>query len=109
MKYIASIALTAALTVGSLLSVALPTMAAPLGVSPALPPNVILVQEQGSRWHPDSDYDRRSYWRARHHWRDDEERDWDRRHWNRGWHRGWYDDRPYYHRHHGGVMLEIRP
>ncbi|MGZ9720727.1 hypothetical protein [Rhizobium miluonense] len=109
MKYLASIALTAALTVGSVLSVALPTTAAPLGVSPATTANVILVQEQGSRWHPDSDYDRRAYWRdrERRHWRDD--RDWDRRHWDRGWHRGWYDEGRYHHPHHGGVILEIRP
>jgi len=105
LKYVASLALTAALAVGSVLSATLPTTAAPLGVSTTTTSDIILVQDHGTRWHPDVDNGRRTYWRDRdrRHWRDD--RGWDRRH-SRG---GWHDDRRYYHRHHGGVMFEIRP
>ncbi|TIX89362.1 hypothetical protein BSK43_022525 [Rhizobium sp. P44RR-XXIV] len=105
MKHLASIALTAALAVGSLLSVALPASAAPFG-SPSAPnsSNIILVQDHGTRWHPDS-YDDRRHWRDRdrRHWRGD--RGWDRRDRDRYW----SDDRRYRHRHHSGVIFEIRP
>lgn len=106
MKNLASIALTAALTVGSLLSVTMPAMAAPPSVSQATAPDIVLVQDRGTRWHPDS-YDDRRRWRGhdRRHWRDD--RGWDRR---RHWDRSWRDDRRYYHRRHrSGVIFEIRP
>ncbi|WP_113357930.1 hypothetical protein [Rhizobium sp. SYY.PMSO] len=105
MKHLASIALTAALAAGAVLSAALPAASAPLGNPPSsTASNIILVQEHGTRRYPNDD--RRTYWRDRdrdrHHWR---ERGWERRHWNNGWR----DDRRYHHRHHHGVIFEIRP
>jgi len=111
LKNLASIALTAALAVGSLLSVTMPTMAAPPRASPATASDIVLVQEQGTRWHPDS-YDNRRRWRGldRRHWHDD--RGWDRgRQRDGGWRgdSGWRDDRRYHRRHQSGVIFEIRP
>ncbi|KAA1176714.1 hypothetical protein FP026_26295 [Rhizobium tropici] len=109
MKHLASIALTAALAVGSVLSTALPAASTSLGSS-STASNVILVQERGTRRYPD--YDRRPYWRDRdhdrRHWR---ERRWERSHWDDRWRRDdrWRDDRRYYHRRPGGVIFEIRP
>ncbi|MBB3288970.1 MULTISPECIES: hypothetical protein [Rhizobium] len=108
MKHLASIALTAALALGSVLSAALPAASTTLGSS-STASNVILVQERGTRRYPD--YDRRPYWRDRdydrRHWR---ERRWERRHWHNRWRDDrWRDDRRYYRRHHSGVILEIRP
>ncbi|PST21384.1 hypothetical protein C7U61_08665 [Rhizobium sp. JAB6] len=104
MKHFASLALSAALAVGALLTATFPAASMPLANSSSpMASNVILVQEQGTRRYYDDD--RRAYWRDRdhRHWR---ERRWERRHWNDRWR----DDRRYYHhRHHGGVMFEIRP
>ncbi len=105
MKHLASIALTAALTLGGMLSAALPAASAPFANPPSTgASNIILVQEHGTRRYPNDE--RGPYWRDYHHghdrWR---ERRWERRHWDNGWR----DDRRYHHRHHGGVMLEIRP
>ncbi|TXI09518.1 MAG: hypothetical protein E6Q76_05540 [Rhizobium sp.] len=103
MKHLASIALTAALGVGSVLSAALPAASAPLdNPSSSAASNVILVQEHGTRRYPNDD--RRVYWRDHdhHHWH---ERGWERHHWNDGWR----DSYRYHHRPHHGVTLEIRP
>ncbi|MDE1993697.1 MAG: hypothetical protein KGI75_14425 [Rhizobiaceae bacterium] len=105
MKNLASIALAASLTLGTVLASMAPAAAMPLS-SPSPSANasgIVLVQEQGSRrsqnwghgrreyrWH-DRDYDRRS-------WRDGR---WDRR---RDWGYGRYDSRYYYHRR-GGVYF----
>ncbi|MGV1794199.1 hypothetical protein GR212_08045 [Rhizobium lusitanum] len=106
MKHLASIALTAALAVGSVLSASLPAASASFGnnPSPSSASNIILVQEHGTRGFPGDG--RRTDWRDRHH---------DRRHWHergwegRRWDNGWRDGRRYHHRPHHGVIFEIRP
>jgi hypothetical protein len=112
LKKLASIALAASLTMGTVLAAVVPAMAMPVTNSPSPSlSGIVLVQERGSRRYQDYDRGRRDYWRDRHHdrrhWRESRDRRWDRRrHWDDD--RRYYDRR-YYHPRRSGFIFEIRP
>jgi hypothetical protein len=115
LRNFASIALAAALAMGTVLAAVLPATAMPLTNSPSPSlSGVIMVQEHGSRRNQDWDDGRREYWRDRHHnrryWRDSR---WDRRHYwgdrRRYGDDDWRYGRGYYHPRRGGIIFEIRP